>query len=284
MKSLSSKKTSLIEYFSVLADSAFLKIDETLHLILHILLAPFYLLYKLWVGFVFWTTLLLLYPFFYYTLQKKERFPKAFRLKRTWSRLIRVLIFCPIDKRFIADLPKPPFIIVSNHSSHLDTVFMYSIFNDYFLFVGKGELLKWPMFGLFFRKMDIPVHRENSKLAYHALHKAYDSLDEGSCVALYPEGTIPLTAPRMKSFKNGAFKMAIDKNLPIVPITWKNCYQVMNNPERIFSPSFPTKVKVVIHAPIYPSDSTYSDVKALRNKAFLLIDSELPLGYKQNSN
>jgi len=245
------------------------------------LLAPFYLIYKLWIGFVFWFTLLLLYPFFYYLLQKEERFPSAFKLKRFWSRLIRTLIFCPIQKQFIADLPKPPYIIVSNHSSHLDTVFMYSIFNDYFLFIGKGELLKWPMFRLFFRKMDIPVHRENSKLAYNALQKAYNAIDKGENVALYPEGTIPASAPRMKAFKNGAFKMAVDKNIPIVPITWQSCFKVINNPEKLFSPSRPATVKVVIHPAVYPKGKTDTDMKEMRDEVFSLINSALPSEFQK---
>ncbi|HEY8404187.1 MAG TPA: lysophospholipid acyltransferase family protein [Flavobacteriales bacterium] len=246
-----------------------------------IVLAPFYLVYKLWIGLVFWLTLLLLYPAFYYLLQKEERFPKAFRLKKFWSRLIRTLIFCPIKKEFRADLPKPPYIIASNHSSHLDTVFMYSIFTDYFLFIGKGELLKWPLFGLFFRKMDIPVHRQNSKLAYKALQKAYEALGKGENVALYPEGTIPDSAPRMKAFKNGAFKMAVDNNVPIVPITWQSCYKVISNPEKLFSPSRPAVVRAVIHPPVYPKGNTDADIKAMRDEVFQLINSALPPDYQR---
>lgn len=226
--------------------------------------------------------MLLLYPFFYYLLQREDRFFRAFRLKRFWSRIIRTFIFCPISKEFKADLPKPPFVIASNHSSHLDTVFMYSVFDDYFLFMGKGELLKWPLFGLFFRKMDIPVQRENSQMAYKALQSAYDAIDKGQCIALYPEGTIPLSAPRMKAFKKGAFKMAAEKNIPIVPVTWQSCYRVINNPERIFSPSHPAVVRAVIHPAVYPTGSTDEAIRALRDEVFICINSALPRSYQRS--
>ena len=134
-------------------------------------------------------------------------------LQKVWSWILSALLFCPINKTFRGKLPKGPYIVVSNHSSYLDTVFMYGVIPDYFLFIGKGELLKWPLFGLFFRKQDIPVHRDQSRLAYNALQKAYEAIDRGECIAMYPEGTIPLHAPKMKAFKNGAFKMAIDKLL-----------------------------------------------------------------------
>lgn len=240
------------------------------------LLAPVYLLYKLWVGFSFWISLMLLYPFFYYLLQNPKRYPAAFRLKRMWGAILQVMLMCPIQRKYRSALPNEPYIIVSNHSSHLDTVFMYRVFGAYFLFIGKGELLKWPLFSLFFRTMDIPVDRENGKKAYASLQKAYDAIDRGECIAMYPEGTIPLSSPRMKSFKNGAFRMAIDKQVPIVPVTWQTNYKVMNNPEKIFSPSLPHVVRVVVHEPVYPQGSDESDLVALRNEVFNVINSALP--------
>lgn len=234
-----------------------------------------YFIYKLWIGFIFWTTLLLMYPFFWILLMRKPWYPAAFKLKRLWSMLFKVLLFCPVRTQFRAQLPPPPYIIASNHSSYLDTVFMYSIFPDYFLFIGKGELLKWPLFRLFFRKMDIPVTRDNSKMAYNALQKAYDALDEGSCIAIYPEGTIPHSAPRMKSFKKGAFRMAVDKQVPIVPMTWIDNYKVMKDPAKIFEFSLPRVIHVVVHEPVDTRGLSDTDVSALSKKVFDIIDSAI---------
>lgn len=244
--------------------------------LLRIIISPFFLIYKLWIGLWFWLTLLLLYPFFRVLLSREEWFPAVFRLKRFWSKLLQVLFFCPVKSHFKAELPEPPYIICSNHSSYLDTVFFYSVFSDYFLFIGKGELLKWPLFRLFFRRMDIPVMRENFRHAYGALQKAYDAIDEGSCVAIYPEGTIPLDAPRMQAFKKGAFKMAIDKQVPIVPITWQQNYKIMGEPTRLFSRSHPALVKVVVHEPIETKGLAEKDLNDLRKRVFDTINSALP--------
>ena len=245
------------------------------------LLAPVYLLYKLWIGLVFWLTLVFLFPLFWILLRRKKWFPKAFSLKRFWAKLFEVLLFCPVRVHYKGQLPKTPYIIVSNHSSYLDTVFMYRAFSDYFLFIGKGELLHWPLFRLFFKKMDIPVERSSSVKAYNALQKAYEAIDRGECIALYPEGTIPHSAPRMKSFKNGAFKMAIDKQVPIVPVTWQTCYKIMKDPGEIWSPSLPQKVRVVIHKPVEVSGYSVMDVIDLRSHVFEIIDSELPAEFRK---
>jgi 1-acyl-sn-glycerol-3-phosphate acyltransferase len=239
------------------------------------ILGPIYFIYKLWIGLVFWVTLLLLYPIFFVLLSSKKLYPAAFVMKKVWSWILSALLFCPINKTFRGKLPKGPYIVVSNHSSYLDTVFMYSVIPDYFLFIGKGELLKWPLFGLFFRKQDIPVHRDQSRLAYNALQKAYEAIDRGECIAMYPEGTIPLHAPKMKAFKNGAFKMAIDKQVPIVPITWVQNYRIMLEPTKFFEFSLPQQVLVVVHEPIETKGMTDEDLVNLRTQVFSTIDSGL---------
>lgn len=222
-------------------------------------------------------SLLLLYPVFWVLLSRKEWFHAAFSVKRFWSWILRTLMFCPVSKELKANLPEPPYIIASNHSSYLDTVFMYAIFGDYFLFIGKGELLKWPLFRLFFQTMDIPVKRENNKQAWQSLQKAYEAIDRGDCIAIYPEGTIPRSTPRMKAFKNGAFRMAIDKQVPIVPVTWVQNYKIMNDPGKLFSPSLPRLVKVVIHEAIVPPVKfTEEDLVNLRANVFDKIQSALP--------
>ena len=246
------------------------------------LLGIIYFIYKLWIGFIFWTTLLLMYPFFWVLLMRKQWYPAAFTLKRLWSMAFKVLLFCPVKAKFMSKLPPPPYIIVSNHSSYLDTVFMYSIFPDYFLFIGKGELLKWPLFRLFFRKMDIPVTRDNSKMAYNALQKAYDAIDEGACIAIYPEGTIPHSAPRMKVFKKGAFRMAIDKKVPIVPMTWVNNYKVLKDPAKLFEFSLPRRIDVVVHNAIQTDKLEDGDLVKLTKLVYDTIDSALEPKYQSS--
>jgi 1-acyl-sn-glycerol-3-phosphate acyltransferase len=132
--------------------------------------------------------------------------------------------------------------------------------------------------------MDIPVKRENNKQAWQSLQKAYEAIDRGDCIAIYPEGTIPHTTPKMKAFKNGAFRMAIDKQVPIVPVTWVQNYKIMNDPGKLFSPSLPHIVKVVIHEPILPpAEFNEKDLVDLRRKVFGQIQSALPKQFHRSN-
>lgn len=239
-------------------------------------LAPVYLLYKLWIGVVFWITLILLYPAFWILLQKTSWFPLAFKLKRFWSRLFQVLLFCPVKPDWRAELPKPPYIIVSNHSSYLDTVFFYSVMPDYFLFMGKGELLQWPLFGTFFKYQDIPVPRGNRRLAYEALEKARTAIKKGECVAIYPEGTVPPESPKLGNFKNGAFRLAIQEQVPIVPVTWQTNYKIMFDPTVPFSESLPRISRLIVHESISTSGLSEDDLSLIRKQVYTTIESGLP--------
>jgi len=238
--------------------------------------APFYFLYKLWAGAAFWLSLLLLYPLFWVLLLRKQWYPASFRLKVFWSKLLRLLLFCPIRIKTTEPLPPPPFVLVSNHGSYLDTVFFYSVIDRYFVFLGKGELLKWPLFRLFFRKTDIPVHRGSPARAAQALRLAAEALQRGECVAIYPEGTIPHNAPVMGRFKSGAFKLALENNVPLVALTWQNNYQILSDPERLFDPSRPSIIRVTIHPHIPVGQFAPDEVIPLRNHTFDLIQSALP--------
>lgn len=225
-----------------------------------------YFLYKIWIGVIFWSTLLLVYPFFKLLLSREKWYPKVFKLKKLWSNTIRILIFCPIkiDGDIAGNLK--PYVVVSNHSSYLDTVFMFSVIPDYFLFMGMGELLKWPLFRVFFKKMDIPVNRESIRKSHNAYKRSIEAIQKGECMALYPEGKISSIAPSMLRFKNGAFKMAIETQVPIIPITWRTNYKILGSTESMFRYSLPTTISVKIHEPISTKDMRESDVAGLRDR------------------
>lgn len=233
-------------------------------------LGPVYFAYKLWVGAAFWLTLLILYPLFLIFLRKPSGYPMAFRLKRFWSALLCTLFLCPVRRRMLSALPPAPFVVVSNHCSYLDTVFMYRVIRPYFVFMGKGELLRWPLFGKFFRTTDIAVERQSLRGSFGAWQRAAEAIDRGHCVAIYPEGTIPEDAPNMLPFKNGAFKLAAEKGVPVVCVTWRNNFRILKEPTRFFEFSLPQIIDVVVHPPLVGDDAD-----ALRQQARELIEKTL---------
>lgn len=236
---------------------------------------PFRWVFKIWFGTVFFLSLLVLYPFFRLLLRRERDYPKAFRLMRVWGRFLNVALLVPASVERRGRLPAPPYVACVNHSSYLDIIHTYSVLPDYFLFMGKYELLKWPLFNIFFKGMNIAVNRGSRTEAAKALLKAARALDKGASVAIFPEGTIPHTAPRMKPFKDGAFKLAIEKQVPIVPITFLDHWRLFGDPEDPLSRARPGIARAVVHEAIETRGLTEADLDNLRQRVFERIEAPL---------
>ncbi len=232
-------------------------------------------LYKLYFGLVFFSSLAVLYIPFQLLLRKESGYPAAFKVMRGWGVFLNIFLLVPQRVLSNAPLPKPPYIICANHSSYLDIVHMYNSVPDLFLFMGKYELLKWPMVGMFFKRMNIAVNRGSRTEAAKALIKAARTIDKGICVSMFPEGTIPYTAPRMKLFKDGAFKLAIEKQVPIVPITFLDHWKLFGDPAEFLSRGHPGFACTVVHPFIDTKGMTDADLDNLRHRVFDAIETPL---------
>lgn len=207
-----------------------------------------------------------MYPFFLVLLHKKERFPLAFQLKKAWAWMICSfsLIYVKVKNKHIAEAVEGPVIICANHASYLDIVVSYRVFPKYFIFMGKAELKTWPLFKIFFTKeMDIAVERKSVTQAAKSLRKAAEVLRAGNSLVIFPEGGIPNNdKPKMMRFKNGAFKLAMEEGVPILPVTYENNYKIFSDPEHLFKRSHPGIAKAIVHDLIRPEDfETLQDFK-----------------------
>ena len=133
---------------------------------------------------------------------------------------------------------------------------MYSLFPKHpLLFLGKAELLNYPLIGTFFRKLHIPVFRGEGRKAAQSYIQSLRSIDNGWCLVIFPEGGIPDEGcPQLAPFKEGAFKIAKSKHIPIVPITFLNNYELFEDPIHFWGKARPGTAKVVVH-PIIPSET-----------------------------
>lgn len=239
------------------------------------LFLPFRWLYKIYFVLVFFISLTLLYIPFRILLFRPKRYERAFRLKRTWAFFLQWASGVPVSVDRRAPLPKAPYVICCNHSSYLDIIQMYNVVPEYFLFIGKYELLRWPLFNIFFKGMNIAVNRGSQNEAAKAFRKAAHALDRGTSLALFPEATIPTYTPRMKPFKDGAFKLAIEKQVPIVPITFLDHWRLFGEPTEFLSRARPGIARVVVHPPIPTTGLTEADLVALRKEVYRVIEGPL---------
>lgn len=113
------------------------------------------------------------------------------------------------------------YMFVANHTSMTDIMLMLAIIDNPFVFVGKAELAKIPLFGFFYKRTCILVDRSSQKSRLEVFGRAQKRLDQGLSICIFPEGGVPSDKSIiLDSFKDGAFKLAIDHQIPVVPITF----------------------------------------------------------------
>lgn len=235
------------------------------------------MLWKIYVAVIFGITALVFYPVIVPFLGSEKGKRKAFRLFVAWSWSVRIACFYFVVKKVSNPIPNEPHIIVSNHSSFLDIFLMYSIFpQSPFLFLGKSEILSYPLIKTYFKKMNIPVYRSSPIKSARALIKAGRAVKEGWSLMIFPEGGIPDgDRPKMIEFKDGAFQLAKNLGVPIVPVTYTNHYKLFSDPSDFFGPARPGVSHVYIHPAITAEEiEQYSQIE-LRERCFAIINEPI---------
>lgn len=215
--------------------------------------------------------LIVLYPIFFILLTREDWFVHAFALMRFWARWvlhipgIRVQVMHE-EKEF-----KGPCVIVANHTSYLDIVVSYIVFHDYFVYMGKLEIDKAPLLRIFFRErngragMNLYVDRKTRAGSYKAFLQAGEKLEQGVRVFMYPEGGIE-SQGQLKPFKNGAFRLALDHQVPIVPVTFLNNWRLLQNGGFFKSFGRPGLARVIVHKAVPTVGLTEEDLIPLRQQ------------------
>lgn len=164
-------------------------------------------------------------------------------------------------------------MFVANHTSITDIMLMLAIMDHPFVFLGKVELAKIPLFGYFYRRTCILVDRSSQKSRLEAFAEAQRRLKQGNSICIFPEGGVPADKNvEMAAFKDGAFRLAIDHQIPIVPITFHD------NKKR-FSYTFfsgsPGVMRAKVHEIIPTKGKTQDDKRMLKDLTYKTILQEL---------
>lgn len=150
------------------------------------------------------------------------------------------------------------YVICPNHSSNLDIAALIKVCKSDFSFMGKKELLHNPVTGIFFKTIDIPVDRKSKISGYRAFKRAAQCIDKGRSVVIFPEGGISdHYPPRIGAFKNGPFRLAAEKNVPIIPVIIHNAWQHHWDDGTPYG-SRPGTIYIDVLTPIDPKKSTNS--------------------------
>lgn len=209
-------------------------------------------------------------------------FPGQYRLvgviNRWWAKVVFILSFMPyrVEVRGRLDRDRQ-YIFCPNHFSYLDIPTM-GLNPHNAIFVGKNEMERIPLFGFMYRRLHITVDRSKLKSRFVTMVRTLEALDEGKSLVIYPEGGIISTSPpNLSAFKDGAFRAAIEKQIPIVPVTIPHNWIILPDGEFLVNPGL---ITVIFHEPIETKGYTLADIDRLKHTVREVLSTELA---KQNS-
>lgn len=238
-------------------------------------------IYSGYAGLLFVLSFLLIFPFMLFCIWVPGCKKFGRKINRYWARVYFTLIFLPVK---IENRAKPkkgkPYIYLANHFSYLDIPMMGFIPGDV-QFVGKASIRKAPLFGYYFKQLHIAVDRDRLKSRAETLRRSNLALDSGTGLVIFPEGGIyTKEPPQMVSFKNGAFKLSLSKQIPIIPVTLSYNHLILPDDGKMLLHWMPAKM--VLHEAIHPTDEDTEDT--LKQRCFEIIQNQLDQDAKKNEN
>lgn len=160
--------------------------------------------------------------------------------------------------------PNQSYIITPNHQSNYDIFALYGWIGLDIKWIMKKELKKIPGLGFGSEKVGhIFLDRSNQLAAVKSLDEAKQKLAKGSSVVIFPEGTRG-NGKQLQPFKRGAFKLALDLGLPILPVTIKGTNKIM--PGKSKTNIMPGIAELTVHKPIDLSNYSEANIKELMLK------------------
>lgn len=218
-------------------------------------------------------TLVVFYPALYFFSRKPSRFKNLNQLRRVCSYIIATAsgFFFRIKHEEPIDWSRT-YIVCPNHTSNLDILSMGVTVKNNFSFISKDELASNPLFGIFLNSVDITVNRDSKMSSFRAFKKAEDILKQGRTLVVFPEGKISDDYPPvLHEFKNGPFRLAIELQLPIIPVTSLNTWHVLWDSGFKLG-TRPGICDIYVHRPIETTGLTTDDADMLKDKVYNLIN------------
>lgn len=238
--------------------------------------------YTAWAFFVFTFIFVLLFPCYLVLIPVKSWHRYAYWPNKLWAYLAFFFTGIRIRRSFEKPLKrKQQYVYCANHFSLMDIViFGYS--PSPFVFVGKSSLAKIPLFGYMFRKLHITVDRERLRSRYETLVRCKEAVDEGKSLVIFPEGGIySRQPPRMTRFKDGAFRVAIEKQIPLVPVTIADNWIIL--PDTKWPLLTWRSARIHFHAPIATEGMDMTQLETLKKQTFDTIYQKLNHYYPDES-
>ncbi len=217
-----------------------------------------------WALFVFASTMLIFLWFYLFCFilpePQKTRWHRL--VSRVWMSIFLTLSGCTfkVTGKSVFDKTENA-IVVCNHNSLIDIPISFPFLPRANKTIAKKAFAYVPLFGWIYSFGSVLVDRKNDRSRRESFEKMRQVLNNGLDMLIYPEGTRNRTSAPLKSFYDGAFKLAIDTQKPIIPVILLNTKKILPaKPVMYFTPG---KIQMDILPAIYPQGHTAASLKQL---------------------
>ena len=166
-----------------------------------------------------------------------------------------------------------PFIYVANHDSYLDAPITMLSLHGQFRALGKTEIRRIPFFGWIYRYGVILVDRADKENRAKSVRILKHVLSKNISIIVFPEGGFNYTKELLSRFYDGAFRIAIETQTPVVPLVYLHATSVL--PRDSFFKLMPGKTKTIFLEKITVKGMTIDDISQLNEKVKRMIANEL---------
>ncbi len=217
-------------------------------------------LYRVWFYILMGIPIVILFPILVIFTISEKTYHIFFAIARFWSAIIIYgMGFWPMIKREESMVKGQSYMLVANHTSMTDIMMMLLVSKNPFVFVGKAELAKVPIFGFFYKRTCILVDRNNPRSRKAVFDRARARLETGVGICIFPEGGVTEEVNvLLDPFKDGAFRLAIEHQIPVLPVT------LFDNKKRFpfnFFVGSPGKMRALTHKAIDTAGMNLKDDK-----------------------
>ncbi len=198
------------------------------------------------------------------------------RVAVTWGRILACLAPVRVAVEGLDRIdPAQSYVVVANHQSQFDIPVIYGWIGLDLRWVAKAELSRIPFVAAGCRAIGhIFINRTDPDQARTAINRAVGRLEPGTGLMFFAEGTRSLTG-ELLPFKKGAFRVAVDQQLPVLPVTVIGTRDILPAKSLRIRPG---RVRLVVHAPQETAGLATEDIGELRRRCHALVAGALPQG------
>lgn len=180
----------------------------------------------------------------------------AAKVCRFFARVFLKLSLTPLEINGLENIKKSTcMIFVANHASYIDSLLLLAVLPASVAFVGKKEILNWPLVGRVIKKFKYPtVDRIDFVKSLNDLEQMKETLQQGRSLVIFPEGTFT-DALGLRPFKLGAFKLAVESNIPLCPIALAGTRSFLRGNHLLLNRN---PIKITFSEPLYSNTAENS--------------------------